>query len=166
MGKTNVDILHAEPELQAWSFCCCISTLSVAIHCKKELAVFPSPAGMSLIKLFLGGNNLVFSRPERVWSVTSRLGTGKWLTLFYSVNPFTDKVTHSCLWNIRTLSHSWYFFVGCTVHTSICCTHYTTYCNRPYLLLNHYAYRYGIWRLQSIEQFSESVGRVLSCSSW
>ncbi len=55
------------------------------MHCKKELAVFPSPAGMSLIKLFLGGNNLVFSRPERVWSVTSRLGTGKWLTLFYSV---------------------------------------------------------------------------------
>jgi hypothetical protein len=40
---------------------------------------------MSLIKLFLGGNNLVFSRPERVWSVTYRLGTGKWLTLFYSV---------------------------------------------------------------------------------
>jgi hypothetical protein len=40
---------------------------------------------MSLIKLFLGGNNLVFSLPERVWSVTSRLGTGKWLTLFYSV---------------------------------------------------------------------------------
>jgi hypothetical protein len=55
------------------------------LHCKKELAVFPSPAGMSLIKLFLGGNNFVFSRPERVWSVTSRLGTGKWLTLFYSV---------------------------------------------------------------------------------
>jgi hypothetical protein len=55
------------------------------VHCKKELAVFPSLAGMSLIKLFLGGNNLVFSRPERVWSVTSRLGTGKWLTLFYSV---------------------------------------------------------------------------------
>ncbi len=30
------------------------------IHCKKELAVFPSPAGMSLMKLFLGGNNLIF----------------------------------------------------------------------------------------------------------
>jgi hypothetical protein len=55
------------------------------LHCEKELAVLPSPAGMSLIKLFLGGNNLVFSRPERVWSVTSRLGTGKRLTLFYSV---------------------------------------------------------------------------------
>ncbi len=47
------------------------------VHCKKELAVFPSLAGMSLIKLFLGGNNLVFSRPERVWSVTSRLGWGR-----------------------------------------------------------------------------------------
>jgi hypothetical protein len=60
-------------------------TALLLVHCKKELAVFPSPAGMSLIKLFLGGNNLFFSRPERVWSVTSRLGTGKWLTLFYSV---------------------------------------------------------------------------------
>jgi hypothetical protein len=59
--------------------------MRLQLHCKKDLAVFPSPAGMSLIKLFLGGNNLVFSRPERVWSVTSRLGTGKWLTLFYSV---------------------------------------------------------------------------------
>ncbi len=62
-----------------------VMTSVLCLHCKKELAVFPSPAGMSLIKLFLGGNNLVFSRPERVWSVTSRLGTGKWLTLFYSV---------------------------------------------------------------------------------
>jgi hypothetical protein len=72
------------------SGCCC----SVVVHCKKELAVFPSPAGMSLIKLFLDGNNLVFSRPERVWSVTSRLGTGKWLTLFYSV---TSMQTVHCI---------------------------------------------------------------------
>jgi hypothetical protein len=26
------------------------------IHCKKKLAIFPSPAGMSLTKLSLGGN--------------------------------------------------------------------------------------------------------------
>jgi len=58
------------------------------VHCKKELAAIPSPAVMSLIKFFLGGNNLVFFRPERVRSVTSRLGTGKWLTLFYSVDTF------------------------------------------------------------------------------
>ncbi len=32
---------------------------SKIIHCKKGLAVFPSQAGMSLTKLFLGGNNLI-----------------------------------------------------------------------------------------------------------
>jgi hypothetical protein len=31
-----------------------------SIHCKKTLAVFPSPAGMSLTKLSLDGNNLIF----------------------------------------------------------------------------------------------------------
>jgi hypothetical protein len=72
-----------------------LSRIPIYIHCKKEVAVFPSPAGMSLIKLFLGGNNLVFSRPERVWSVTSRLGTGKWLTLFYSVDPTRPKRSRS-----------------------------------------------------------------------
>ncbi len=34
--------------------------LFVPIHCIKGVAVFPSPAGMSLTKLFLGGNNLIF----------------------------------------------------------------------------------------------------------
>jgi hypothetical protein len=29
----------------------------MAIHCKKGLAVFPSPTGMSQTKLSLGGNN-------------------------------------------------------------------------------------------------------------
>ncbi len=55
------------------------------VHCKKELAIFLSPAGMSLTKLSLGGGKLNYSRPGRVWSVTSRLGTGKRLTRFYSV---------------------------------------------------------------------------------
>ncbi len=40
----------------------------------KRLVVSRPPAGMSLTKLFLG--------PGRVRSVTSRLGTGKWLTFF------------------------------------------------------------------------------------
>ncbi len=47
---------------------------------KKGLTISPSPAGMSLS---LAGNNN--SRPGRVWLVTSRLGTGKSLTFFYSV---------------------------------------------------------------------------------
>ncbi len=64
----------------------CSSKLSsVAVHCKKELAIFPSPAGMSPTKLSLAGKKLNYSRPGRVWSVTSRLRTGKRLTLFYSV---------------------------------------------------------------------------------
>jgi hypothetical protein len=75
---------------------------SLPIHCKKELAVFPSPAGMSLIKLFLGGNNLVFSCPERVWSVTSRLGMGKWLTLFYSVSLAISEAAVNFLWCISS----------------------------------------------------------------
>jgi len=36
------------------------------LHCKKELAIFPSPAGMSLTKLSLGGKKLNYSRPGRV----------------------------------------------------------------------------------------------------
>jgi hypothetical protein len=35
-------------------------------HCKKELAIFPSLAGMSLTKLSLGGKKLNYSRPGRV----------------------------------------------------------------------------------------------------
>jgi hypothetical protein len=31
----------------------------LAIHCKKRFAVFPSPDGMSLTKLPLGGNKLI-----------------------------------------------------------------------------------------------------------
>ncbi len=41
---------------------------------------------MSLTKLSLAGKKLNYSCPGRVWSVTSRLGTGKRLTLFYSVS--------------------------------------------------------------------------------
>jgi len=32
--------------------------LKHVIHCKKSFSIFPSPAGMSLTKLSLGGNNL------------------------------------------------------------------------------------------------------------
>ncbi len=63
-----------------------------ASHCKKELAIFPSPAGMSLTKLSLAGKKLNYSRPGRVWSVTSRLGTGKRLTLFYSAGASDQDV--------------------------------------------------------------------------
>jgi len=39
-----------------------------SVHCKKGLAMFPSPAGMSLTKLSLAGNNLPSPSPGKVWS--------------------------------------------------------------------------------------------------
>jgi hypothetical protein len=59
-----------------------VHVCSVTVHCKKRLAVSPSPAGMSLTNLFLYGNKKNYSRPGRVWLVTSRLGTGKWQNFF------------------------------------------------------------------------------------
>jgi hypothetical protein len=41
---------------------------SLAIHCKKRLAIFPSPAGVSLTKLPLGGNNLIIPAKESLVS--------------------------------------------------------------------------------------------------
>jgi hypothetical protein len=35
-------------------------TQLLKLHCKKKLAVFLSPAGMSFTKLYLAGNNLIF----------------------------------------------------------------------------------------------------------
>jgi hypothetical protein len=48
---------------------------------KKRLAIFSSPAGISLTKLFLDGNNLIVPG-HRVWLMTSQLATGKSLTFF------------------------------------------------------------------------------------
>jgi hypothetical protein len=59
------------------------------IHCKKRLTIFPSPAapaGMSLTKLFLEGNNLIFPVPSRESLVSDiPAGDGKMANLFYSV---------------------------------------------------------------------------------
>jgi hypothetical protein len=52
------------------------------IHLKKISTIFPSPAAMSLTKLSLAGNNLIFPRQGEFWLVTSWLGTGKSLTFF------------------------------------------------------------------------------------
>jgi hypothetical protein len=69
--------------------CCCSVLLLIrikCIHCKKKLSFFPSPAGMSLTKLSLAGNNLINkSRPGRVWLVTSRLRTGKSTTFLHCI---------------------------------------------------------------------------------
>jgi len=38
------------------------------MHCKKALAVFQSPARMSLTKLSMAGNNLPSPNARKVWS--------------------------------------------------------------------------------------------------
>jgi hypothetical protein len=56
--------------LRPWIRCAARQCLaSHTVHCKKKLAIFLSPA---------------YSRPERVWLVTYRLGTGKSLPFLYS----------------------------------------------------------------------------------
>jgi len=56
------------------------TTLNHCLHCNKMLAIFPSPAGISLT--MPGRKYLNLSPPGRVCKVTSRLGTGKSVTFF------------------------------------------------------------------------------------
>ncbi len=56
-----------------------------SIHCKK-VCHFPVPSRDVTNQTLSGREKLNYSRPGRVWSVTSRLETGKRLTLFYSVD--------------------------------------------------------------------------------
>ncbi len=104
MQNENNSSITMVPELTHFISCYQLPSrggffVETQLHCKKELAIFPSPAGMSLTKLSLAGKKLNYSRPGRVWSVTSRLGTGKRLTLFYSVDyglyPCTTAPTYT-----------------------------------------------------------------------
>ena len=47
------------------------------VHCKIRLVTFPSPVGLSLTKLSLGGNNLNIFAQSDIW-----IGTGMSLTSF------------------------------------------------------------------------------------
>jgi hypothetical protein len=51
------------------------------------LAVFPSPAGISLSKLFLAGNNLNIPGQGEFGDIPA--GDGKTANLFYSVNKLS-----------------------------------------------------------------------------
>jgi hypothetical protein len=57
----------------------------MTIHCKKWVVIFPLPAGMTLTKLSLAGNNQnIFTARENLVSDIPP-GDGKIATLFYSV---------------------------------------------------------------------------------
>ncbi len=54
--------------------------INYSLHCKKRLAIFPSPAGMSLTKLSLAGNKLYPAKESLVSDVPA--GDGKIDNLF------------------------------------------------------------------------------------
>jgi hypothetical protein len=56
-----------------------IDGLCTRQHCKKRLAVFPSPAGMSLTKLSLAGIIELFPARERL---VSDIPAGDWKTVY------------------------------------------------------------------------------------
>jgi hypothetical protein len=64
----------------------------VWVHCKKRSAIFPSPAGMSLTKISLAGNNKIspgqgeFGKWQSGWGRKNRC-------LFYSVSPVWSPCT-------------------------------------------------------------------------
>jgi hypothetical protein len=59
LGGYQREAIHREPALaMAAHFAFCEG---LSVHCKKRLSFFPSPAGMSLAKLSLAGNNLIIS---------------------------------------------------------------------------------------------------------
>ncbi len=73
--------------------------LGINVHCKKRLAIFPSPAGMSLTKLSMVGNNRPGSKLfPAIESLVSDIpaGDGKIANLFYSVEMHTHP-THLCV---------------------------------------------------------------------
>ncbi len=57
----------------------------ILLHCKKRLAVFPFPAGMSLIKSSLAGNYKIFPAMASLVSDIYDCRDGKIANLFYSV---------------------------------------------------------------------------------
>ncbi len=75
IGVTLVNVFFSQED---------ITKGTARVHSKKRLVIFPSPAGMPLIKLFLAGNNY-YSPPGGVCLVTSRLGTGKPRTFVFTV---------------------------------------------------------------------------------
>ncbi len=59
------------------------------------------------------------SRPGRVWLVTSRLGTGKTITFFYSVCATTTTTSKQ-----YSKSSTWQFYCYFLFFSLLCCPHY------------------------------------------
>jgi hypothetical protein len=91
--KSQVLLIARPPPPNPMSQLLVVTSTYYKLHRKKGLAKFQFPAWMSLTKLALGGI-IYFSRPERVWYMTSRLGTGISLT-FFTVYIYTYIYTYT-----------------------------------------------------------------------
>ncbi len=63
----------------------------MSLHCKKSFSIFPSPAGMSLTKLSLGGNNLYMTSlfpPRKSLVIDVPAGDGNIKKLFLQCRRF------------------------------------------------------------------------------
>ncbi len=69
----------------------------------KKINYFPVPSRDVTDQTLPGREKFNYSRPGRVWPVTSRLGTGKWQTFFYSV----DSLWKAQLWNKECEPKGW-----------------------------------------------------------
>ncbi len=84
-------LVHPEPEVRSAALTVMAATaddarpppVTAQVHCKKRFAIFPSPAGMSLIELSLDGNNLIIpAQGEFVHLNPIPSGDGKIVNLF------------------------------------------------------------------------------------
>ncbi len=76
----------------------------LSLHCKKRLAIFYVPSRVVANQTLPCRELLNYSLPGRVWLLTSRLGTGKKITLFYSVVYNTIPFSYeSNLWQVQNI---------------------------------------------------------------
>ncbi len=107
---------------------------------------------------------LNYSRSERVWLVTTRLGTGKPITFFYSVSMFKEDITYILFflllffWDAPrfphvTLCNTWYkddrkpFSPSHCIHPILVCSGHHVHHRHPHQLQDHLRQRPG--RVQS-----------------
>ncbi len=129
------------------------------VHCKERFAIFPSPVGMSP-----GREKFNYSRPGRVWSVTSRLGTGNG-KLFLQCRSFIKVLSN----HVSIMEFSVFIIATVTRLNSISATRALNLvyksCKYPwYTVLNKVSYgTLSLTYFNSIYHYVSQIPRTLNC---
>jgi hypothetical protein len=102
LAKNKTGICFVFPDGSKFShFQLLLACVQLPLHCKKRLAVFPSPAGMSLTKLSLAGNNDVPAGDGKI---------GKPFITVYSVRSYRriSCKTGTVIGNEQLLIETWH----------------------------------------------------------